>query len=108
MSDYKKEKLILQQKFNNIGNNTIDFIIEEKLNNMSFMFNNCTSLKEINFIQFETDKVTKMNSMFQECNELEYLDLSNFNTSNVTDMSGMFNGCNKLKQIIGLNKFNTS
>ena len=45
----KKEKLIFRKKFNKIGKNTIYFIIEEKLNNMSFMFNNCTPLKEINF-----------------------------------------------------------
>ena len=42
----KKEKLIFKKKFNKLGINTIDFIIEEKLNNMSFMFYNCTSLKK--------------------------------------------------------------
>ena len=70
---------------------------------MSFMFNNCSALKEINFISVETEQVTNMNSMFEECDKLEYLDLSNFNTSNVTDMEGMFNHYNKLKQIKAIN-----
>jgi len=42
-----KEKLIFKKKFNKVGINTIDFIIEGKLNNMSFMFNNCSTLKQI-------------------------------------------------------------
>ena len=48
-----REKLIFQKKFNTIGRNEITFIVEEKLNNMSFMFNKCSSLKEIHFINFE-------------------------------------------------------
>ena len=45
----KKENLIFQKKFNKKGIHTIYFIIEEKLNNMSFMFNNCSSLKKKKF-----------------------------------------------------------
>ena len=103
----KKEKLIFKKKFSDIGINIIDFIIEEKLNNLSFMFKNCSSLKEISFNSFKTDKVTKMKAMFLQCNELEYLDLSNFDTSYVTDMGFMFNKCHKLKQIKGINNFKT-
>ena len=88
--------------------NTIYFIIEEKLNDMSFLFNNCSSLKEINFISFETDNANSMKAMFQSCNKLENLDLSNFNTSKVTNMSRMFCNCNKLKKIKGIENFNTS
>ena len=74
---------------------------------MSYMFNKCNKLKEIEGISnFETKNVINMKAMFQECNELEYLDLFNFDTSNVTDMSYMFNKCNKLKKIIGINNFN--
>ena len=107
-NDNKKEKLIFKKQFNKIGLNTIYFIIEEKLNKMSYMFYQCSSLKEINFISVETDQVTNMQGMFAECNELEYLDLSNFNISNVTDKESIFSGCNKLKQIKGEEKFRTS
>ena len=108
LSDNNKEKLIFKKKFNKVGINTIDFIIEENLNNMSFMFNKCSSLKRIEFISFETTQVTNMVAMFQECNELEYLDLSNFNTSNVTSMNFMLSGCKQLKIIKGINKLNTA
>ena len=87
LNNGQKEKLILKKKFNRKGKNIIDFIIEEKLNNISFMFNKCSTLKSIDFISFEIDKVTDMDGKFQECNELEYLDLSNFKTSKVTDMN---------------------
>ena len=104
----KKENLIFKKKFNTKGKHIIYFIIEKPLNNMMLMFNNCSSLKEINFISFQTNNVINMKGMFQECNELEYLDLSNFNTSNVTDMGWMFYKCNNLKEIKGINNFNTS
>ena len=42
----KEEELIFKKKFNKIGLNTIDFIIEGKLTNMSFIFNSCSSLKK--------------------------------------------------------------
>ena len=54
-------------------------MIEEQLENMSFMFKDCSSLKKIEFISFETIKVKYMIPMFQGCIELEYLDLSDFN-----------------------------
>ena len=103
----QREKLTLKKKFNRIGRNIVIFIIEEKLNNMSYMFDKCNSLKEIKFHFVETIQVNRMRALFEDCNELEYLDLSNFNTSNVTDMSGMFGFCHKLKEIKGINNFNT-
>ena len=104
----QKYNLIFEKKFNNIGLNTITFICEEKLNNMSFMFNQCSSLKMIEFISFDTSQVTNMEFIFSQCIELEYVDLTNFNTSNITDMSFMFNKCHKLKEIQGTNTFDTS
>ena len=103
----KKEELIFRKKFDKLGINTIDFIIEEKLNNLSYLFYKCSSLKKVNFISFETSQVNKMRAMFVECFELEELDLSNFDTSNVTDMAFMFQDCRKLKEIKGIENFNT-
>ena len=40
----KTEKLIYRKSFNKLGTNTIYFIIEEKLNDMIFIFNECISL----------------------------------------------------------------
>ena len=36
-----------------------------------------------------------MNSMFFECSSLKELNLSNFNTNNVIDMNAMFFGCSE-------------
>ena len=44
-----KEQLIFQKKFCKIGPNVIYFIIEEKINDMSFLFNDCCLLKNIEF-----------------------------------------------------------
>jgi surface protein len=104
----REEKLILTKKFDKIGMNIIYFSIKEKLNDLSFLFNNCSTLKSIDFISFETDKVTNMRGMFQSCQKLEDLNLTNFNTSKVTNMFRMFKCCNKLKQIRGINNFVTS
>ena len=108
INNNKKENIVFQKRFDKLGINEIDFIIEENLSNMCFMFNNCTSLKKIKFISIDTSKVTDMSRMFLMCQELEYIDLSNFDTSNVTNMEGMFAACIKLKEIKGLNKLNTT
>ena len=45
--------------------------------------------------------------MFSECSSLKELNLSNLNTDNITDMFYMFNGCSSLKEL-NLNNFNTN
>ena len=47
------------------------------------MFASCSSLKELNLSNFNTNNVTNMNSMFYYCSSLKELNLSNFNTNNV-------------------------
>ena len=56
----KKEELIFKKKFDKLGYNTIEFIIEEKLNNLSLMFFNCSSLIKIEFLYIDTSQVTNM------------------------------------------------
>ena len=41
--------------------------------------------------------------MFYGCSSLKEINISNFNTNNATDMSGMFYGCSSLKEINILN-----
>ena len=60
---------------------------------MERMFWECSSLKELNLSNFNTNNVTNMKGMFWECSSLKELNLSNFNTNNVTNMAGMFYGC---------------
>ena len=62
------------------------------------MFSGCSSLKELNLINFNTNNVTDMSGMFSGCSSLNELNLDNFDTDNVTDMWYMFYGCsNELK-----------
>ena len=60
---------------------------------MSWMFDGCSSLKELNLNNFNTNNVVDMRWMFQGCSSLKELNLTYFNTSNVTDMRSMFYGC---------------
>ena len=72
----------------------------ESINNMCCMFADCTRLNSIYFGEkFNTTNVTDMSFMFQDCSSLEKLDLSKFDTSNVLDMSYMFCGCNGIVEL---------
>ena len=62
---------------------------------MSYMFNDCSSLKELNLSSFNTNQVTNMSWMFSDCSSLKELNLSSFNTNRVTNMSWMFDSINK-------------
>ncbi len=82
----------------------IDFPLSfntQNLDNMSFMFHNCEKLLELNFSEsFTTNNVTTMRGAFGKCFKLKNLDLINFNTEKVNDMSYMFDQCNNLEKII--------
>ena len=64
----------------------------ENIKDLSYMFANCTNLKEIDFGNFfDGLKPTDISYMFYNCPNLEYLDLTNLDTSEVVNMSNMFN-----------------
>ena len=77
------------------------------LTGMSGMFNDCSSLANLDLSGFDTAQVTNMVSMFSGCSSLMSLDLSGFDTSKVTVMRFMFNGCSALKTL-DLSGFDTS
>ena len=76
------------------------------LNNMSNMFRNCTSLKKIEFIHFNTENLYDISYMFAGCKSLEIINFSDFNTENVTDMNSLFYNCKSLKAL-NLSNFKT-
>ena len=78
-----------------------------KVTDMCCMFNNCSSLQSLDVSGFDTSKVEDMSFMFGHCSSLQSLDVSGFNTSKVTNMSGMFGGCSSL-QSLDVSGFNTS
>ena len=71
-----------------------------QVNNMSYMFRDCSNLINIKFGDtFSTYKTTNMNSMFEGCSSLTSLDLSSFNTEQVTGMMSVFKGCSSLTSL---------
>ena len=77
------------------------------INNMSYMFSECSSLKKINLTNFNTDNISDMREMFSGCSSLKELNLSNFNTKNVERMNHMFERCSSLEKI-DLSNFDTN
>ena len=65
---------------------------------MISMFEGCSSLKNLDLSNFNTDNVTHMNDMFNKCSSLTNINLSNFNTNNVIYMSCIFEGCKILNK----------
>ena len=78
----------------------------EYIKNMKYMFTDCQNLKNLNLFLFDTQNVNDMNHLFYGCNNLTNIDLSSFDTRNVIDMSYMFYGCINLEEV-DLSKFNT-
>jgi hypothetical protein len=69
-----------------------------KLEDMSYMFNNCLNLKEIHnlkIIQNQSSNVKSMCGLFNGCKKLTTVTID-FKTPNVKDMSIMFQGCESL------------
>ena len=60
---------------------------------MAQMFDGCTSLKEINLSNFNTNNVNDMRGMFCRCSSLKEINIPNFNTNYFANMSSMFYGC---------------
>lgn len=78
-----------------------------QVTNMSQMFLNCRSLKELDLSSFKTNQVSDMSQMFGGCSDLRMLNITNFNTSQVTNMNGMFAGCETLEKL-DLSNFDTT
>ena len=81
---------------------------KEKITDMSFMFNECYSLKSVNISNWNTENVLNMSHMFSGCNNLKDLvSISKLKTNNVINMSNMFNGCKKLFPFPDISSWNT-
>lgn len=92
-------------KLQNIEN--INYLETSKVTNMSYMFNNNSSLTTLDLSSFDTSNVTNMAYMFDYCGSLVSLNINNFNTSKVVNMLWMFQGCSKLTTL-DVSSFDTS
>ena len=86
--------------------NLIDF---NDVEDISYMFNKCTRIEELNLSLFGTfEKAKSMKDTFSECTLLKkIIGMDKWNTKNVETMAGMFKECSELFNIEGIEKFNT-
>ena len=98
---------ILKYKFDKDGDYIIYIISYNNLTDMSHMFCDCSSLKELSLSSFNTNQVTNMHSIFYNCTSLKELNLSSFITNQVTNMHSMFRDCSSLKEL-NLSSFDIS
>jgi surface protein len=99
--EYKLTEYLEIGKNKNIDKDILEIklqVIKNNITNLSYMFDECTSLYSLlNICFLDTSNVTNMSGMFLGCKSLNYLsDISKWNTSNVESMNGMFNGCTSL------------
>ena len=75
-------------------------------NRMLEMFNNCTSLVNINLAsEFDTSGVTSFSTMFRHCDSLVSVDVSTMDTSDATTLNSMFRDCDNMTDIPGIQNF---
>ena len=78
----------------------------DNIKDVSYMFYNCKSLKNINVKNWNTAKVKTFANMFDGCILVKELDLTNWDTSFSSNMSNIFTNMNNLTKITLGNKFN--
>lgn len=84
-------------------------LIISGVNDIAYMFNDCSSLTELNLTGFNvSDACLRTTAMFNHCEKLTKIDLSNWNTSNIEKCDSMFSNCWKLKEIVNIENFVTS
>ena len=78
------------------------------IENCDYMFQDCNSIIEMNFTNFDATRCITFSYMFIDCHSLTSLDLSGFITSNrLRFMASLFNNCYSLKSV-NLSTFETS
>ena len=100
----KKIDFCLKYIFKKEGKYKLKIIFKKLLKNISFMFNNCSSLTSLNLSNFNTNNVTNMCAMFQSCSSLNSLNISNFNTNNIINLNYMFYNLHKDCKLITFDK----
>ena len=105
-----KLNMLVDEYFLNPGENVITLIIKNKLKNLSYMFQNCSALKNIEELMFLDVRESKSFSYFfsgcssiQDISPLEYWDVKKCKT-----FENMFEGCSRLTDIIYLQNWDVS
>ena len=102
--EYEIKEEIRKEEFEKFGIKEDEKILEvilkgKGITDMSYMFDYCESLIELDLSSFDTQNVISMEWMFHSCDSLIELDLSSFDTQNVKNMSCMFADCKGLTKL---------
>ena len=84
----------------------LSYLNTSSAEDLSYLFANCSSLKEIDLGGFQTGNAKLIRGMFFNCSSLTSLDLSSFDTRNVVNMESMFYHCASL-QTLDIGHFDT-
>ena len=90
-------KFSFKKKFNKVGTYKIKFKFLKTINNLSHLFEDCSKLCLINFDNYEMEKVEDISYMFKNCISLKEFTLNK--TTSVRNMSYMFYGCSNLESV---------
>ena len=109
--DGKERELVSFIEYDNKNHNKklqIKLKISDKVNNLNYMFYNCTKLLSFKDItNLDISNVINMSYIFAGISSLESLpDISKWKTHNVIDMSGIFSDCISLKTLPDISKWN--
>ena len=104
-STFDKDKIIKKDI-----NFEIKLIGLNKITDMSYMFYECSSLKEIfNLSNINTINIIDMSYMFYGCSKLSSIpDISKWDISQVKNLQGEFEKCKSLNNFPNISKWNTS
>ena len=82
--------------------------INKKKQKISSVYNGYLNDKaELKIKLFGFDKVTNINYMFDICTTIEKLEISNINTSKITNMKYLFRDCSSLISLPDISKWDT-
>ena len=81
------------------NNNVITLTWNNALQSTTCMFNDCTSITEIDLSNFEDSQLTQMQYMFYNCQSLKKIEMSNIKGYKVYDAGLLFGLCSQIESI---------
>ena len=87
--------------------NGLDNLNTANVQDMEYMFADCSSLTSLDLSSLNTASLTTMSNMFAYCSKLTTVDLSSWNTENVEVTSSLFINCSELTTV-DLSSWNTA
>ena len=79
--------------------NNIELLNTRNVADMRYMFQNCSSLKNMDLTELDLSNVVNMSFMFQNCSGLETLDLSEISMPKLTNMRNIVKNCRNLETL---------